>query len=133
MTIRPRNPLFDPQNGLKCNISSITAQKSYYSYILAKIYRKCISNTFTSHMVQHILRFITFYNHYSCTVNIAHFRVYLGIVNFSPKTSKVKILFSIFQFAINWSFIYKKTHSKICNCTEDIKNTIPALYLFTVK
>ena len=27
MTLRPRNPLFNPQNGLKCNISSITAQK----------------------------------------------------------------------------------------------------------
>ena len=27
MTIRPRNSHFDPQNGLKCNISSITAQK----------------------------------------------------------------------------------------------------------
>ena len=27
MTLRLRNPLFDQQNGLKCNISSITAQK----------------------------------------------------------------------------------------------------------
>ena len=27
MTLGPKNPLFNPQNGLKCNISSITAQK----------------------------------------------------------------------------------------------------------
>ena len=33
MTLGPQNPLFNPQNGLKCNISTITAQKPRQSDI----------------------------------------------------------------------------------------------------
>ena len=109
------------------------AVSPYYSYIFAKIYRKCISNTSTCDMVQHILRFITFYSHCSCTVKIAHFRVYLGIVNFTPKKSKVKkkILYSNLQL-IGLSFT-KNRIQKYVNAQKILKIQNRPYNFFTVK